>query len=111
MFARYKLTVELGPSDYQSNEIPNQSAITLPTGTRLTIPATNHKPARYLPDELLQRVKHDIATGQLTVLSFRTLQRTYQISPSTAKRIRQALLREGLAKMDEATHQLTLTSN
>jgi len=44
----------------------------------------------------------------LTVLSFRTLQRTYQISPSTAKRIRQALIREGLAKMDAATHQLTL---
>ena len=108
MFARYKLTVELlRPSDYQANDIANQSAITLPTGTRLTIEATN-KSARYLPDELLQRVKHDIATGKLTVLSFRTLQRTYQISPSTAKRIRQALLREGLAKMDAATHQLKI---
>jgi len=111
MYARYKLTVEPLPSTDQLNEIPNQSAITLPTGTRLTIPAANHKSARYLPDELLQRVKHDIATGQLTVLSFRTLQRTYQISPSTAKRIRQALLREGIAEMDAATHQLTLTSN
>jgi len=54
-----------------------------------------------------QRVKNDLATGKLTVLSFRTLQRTDQISPSTAKRIRQAPLRESL--MDAATHQLRLT--
>ena len=108
MYARYKLTVEPLPSTYQVNEIPNQSAITLPTGTLLTIPAANNKSARYLPDELLQRVKNDIATGKLTCLSFRTLQRTYQISHSTAKLIRQALIREGIAEMDEVTHQLRL---
>jgi len=49
---------------------------------------------------------YQTAQQELTVLSFRTLQRTYQISPSTAKRIRQALIRDGL--MDAATHQLTL---
>jgi DNA-binding GntR family transcriptional regulator len=63
----------------------------------------------WLSDELLQQVKNDIAAGKLTRLSFRHLQRTYQISHTTAKQIRQALLRQGIAQMDETTHQLTLT--
>jgi hypothetical protein len=55
---------------------------------------------------LLQQVKQDIADGDLNNLSFRNLQRTYQISPAVAKLIRQALLREGVAQMDKTTRQL-----
>jgi hypothetical protein len=58
---------------------------------------------------LLEQVTNDIATGELRSLSFRILQRKYQIGQSTAQLIRQAMLREGLAQMDEATHQLRLT--
>jgi hypothetical protein len=58
---------------------------------------------------LLEQVTNDIATGELKSLSFRILQRKYQIGQSTAQLIRQAMLREGLAQMDEATHQLRLT--
>jgi hypothetical protein len=72
--------------------------------------AANHPSTTdWLSEKLLQQVKDDIAAGTLTRLSFRHLQRTYQISHATAKSIRQALLREGIAQMDEATHQLTLT--
>jgi hypothetical protein len=58
---------------------------------------------------LVEQVTNDIATGELTSLSFRILQRKYQIGQSTAQLIRQAMLREGLAQMDDATHQLRLT--
>jgi hypothetical protein len=58
---------------------------------------------------LIEQVTKDIATGELTSLSFRTLQQNYQIGQSTAQRIRQAMLKEGLAQMDEATHQIRLT--
>jgi hypothetical protein len=58
---------------------------------------------------LVEQVTNDIATGELTSLSFRTLQRKYQIGSSTAQIIRQAMLREELAQMDETTHQLRLT--
>jgi hypothetical protein len=60
-------------------------------------------------DPLLEQVTKDIATGELTSLSFRTLQRKYKIGSSTAQFIRQAMLREGLAQMDETTHQFKLT--
>jgi len=57
---------------------------------------------------LLEQVRNDIATGRLKSLSFRTIQRTYRVGPPTAKLIRQAMLREGIAYMDKNTHQITL---
>lgn len=97
MFARYH--VIFGVLDRRSNPIndePNPKPIALP----------NQKGCQ-LRNDLLRQVKQDIAAGKLNRLSFRNLQRTYQISPSMAKSIRQALLREGIAEMDEVTHQLT----
>jgi ribosomal protein S25 len=109
MFARYKLTDDrVLPTDQTHNLNPRNithQAARLPLKKAANNPSTTH----WLSDELLQRVKNDIATAQLTRLSFRHLQRTYQISHATAKSIRQALLKEGIAKMDETTHQLTLT--
>jgi hypothetical protein len=58
---------------------------------------------------LVEQVTNDIATGELTSLSFRTLQRKYQIGQSTTQFIRQAMIREGLAQMDETSHRLRLT--
>jgi hypothetical protein len=57
---------------------------------------------------LLEQVTNDVVTGELTSLSFRTLQRQYRIGSSTAQLIRQALIREGLAQMDDSSHQLRL---
>jgi hypothetical protein len=52
---------------------------------------------------LLEQVTNDIATGELRSFSFLILQRKYQIGQSTAQLIRQAMLREGLAQMDDAS--------
>jgi hypothetical protein len=102
MFVRSKLVLELllkasvntipfmPPTSIQTRSIP----------TKLTENNTSQP--------LLEQVTKDIATGELTSLSFRTLRRKYQIGQSTAQFIRQAMLREGLAQMDETTHRLRL---
>jgi hypothetical protein len=103
MFVRSKLLFEplLKASVNTTPFMPPTSSIqTRSIPTRLT-DNTSHP--------LLEQVTHDIATGELTSLSFRTLQRKYQIGQSTAQFIRQAMIREGLAQMDETSHQLRLT--
>jgi hypothetical protein len=107
MFARYKLAEEQFSLTDQTN--PNPRNIT-PQSARLPLNrAANNPSTDWLSDKLLQQVKNDIAAGKLTRLSFRHLQRTYQINHATAKLIRQALIRDGIAQIDETTHQLTLT--
>jgi hypothetical protein len=92
------------------------STLTPPINTTAFVPPTSIQtrsiPTRFTDNTtqaLLEQVTNDIATGELTSLSFRTLQRKYQIGQSAAQFIRQAMIREGLAQMDEASHQLRLT--
>jgi hypothetical protein len=101
MFARSKLL--FGPLLKPS---VSTAAFMSPTEAR-TIPT---KLRDNMAHPLVEQVANDIATGELTSLSFRTLQRKYQIGSSTAQFIRQAMLREGLAQMDETSHQLRLTA-
>jgi hypothetical protein len=104
MFVRSKALLAslptLNPSVNATPVITKTPIETPPVPTKLTDNTTH---------PLLERVTKDIATGELTSLSFRSLQRKYQIGSSTAQSIRQAMLREGLALMDENTHQLRLT--
>jgi hypothetical protein len=88
--ASVNTTAFIPPTEIQTRSLP----------TKLTANTTH---------PLVEQVTNDIATGELTSLSFRTLQRKYQIGASTAQFIRQAMLKEGLAQMDETTHQFRLT--
>jgi len=90
------------PPEPQSSEI-NITPVDRPSPTAVLGHPTT------IPDNtisLLQQVKEDIATGELTRLSFRTLQRKYRIGPSMAQFIRQFLLREGLAIPDKTKLKL-----
>jgi hypothetical protein len=108
MFVRHKLGQLSISAGYQVNELCN-SALNAPKPMPLPMTTEHWSTTGWLSDPLLQQVKNDIAAGKLTRLSFRHLQRTYQISHNTANRIRQALLRERIAQMDATTHQMTLT--
>jgi hypothetical protein len=104
MFVRSKAVLGALPTlnpPVNTTPVMTQTPIeTPPVPTRLTDNTTH---------ALVEQVTTDIATGKLTSLSFRTLQRKYQIGSSTAQLIRQAMIREGLAHMDETSHQLRLT--
>ena len=96
MFMRYKVIFGSSPASYRVEEA------TQPAGLSMA--------SHDFPSPLLEQVKNDMTSGRLKSLSFRTLQRTYRVGPSTAEFIRQSLLKAGFARMNENTHQITINN-